>query len=622
MVLRHHSVVLRDVSAPDSSLGVVNHALDGELLRRRLASTTWHDTTVVEQVDSTNAELLRDPRPWRVILADHQTAARGRRDRAWEVPAGLGVALSVVLPLPADPTRWGWVPLLVGRAVVSAVRALCAVPVTLKWPNDVLARETPDGPWRKVAGILCSATGGDHPVVVAGIGLNVHQTRAQLPLDRATSLDLCGARVTREELTLAILEELTEIERSWDGPTLDDSYRADCMTLGQVVRIERAEGDSRGGTAVDIDPLGRLVLETSDGRVPHAVGDVVHVRPSQEPAGSSDDASRSSATDRAAFVDRQEERLMGFPRTLRRADVGAAAKVSQVDARRFWRALGFANARDEDVVFSPADVEALERVVSIVHDGLLDERTALGLARAIGRSTDRMAMWSLQLVTDMVSGERIAEVDDNLARVSAERTVELIDRLEPLVTYVFRRNVGVAISRMVADSEPETHIGVVRTVGFADLVSYTRLVRRLSERDLAALVLRFEALASDIVSLHGGAVVKTVGDEVLFSHTSSEGAVDIAFDLLEATENDEVIPQMRVGMASGRVLARLGDIYGTTVNRASRLTAIAQPNTVLVDPIVATEVKDLATVDARPTEEIDLRGIGLIEPWQLRRVDG
>src|SRR5699024_9223481 len=106
----------------DTSRGPrVNHFLDGELLRRRLASTAWHDTTVVDEVDSTNAELLRDPEPWRVIVADHQSAARGRRDRTWEAPPGRGIALSAALPLPSDPSRWGWVPLLVGRAVVKAV---------------------------------------------------------------------------------------------------------------------------------------------------------------------------------------------------------------------------------------------------------------------------------------------------------------------------------------------------------------------------------------------------------------------------------------------------------------------------------------------------------------------
>ncbi len=592
-------------------------------MQRRLASTAWHDTLVLDEVGSTNEELLADPRPWRVLIADHQTAGRGRLDRTWEAPAGVGIALSAVLPLPDDPSRWGWVPLLVGRAVAQAVRSATRVKVGLKWPNDLLACEGPGKPWRKVAGILCSATGGEHPVVVAGIGLNVHQTRDQLPVDHATSLRLCGADASREDLVLAILEEFADIERVWDEPVLDDAYRADCVTLGQEVRIELSEGEAEGGTAVDIDSMGRIVLQTSRGRVPHAVGDVVHVRADQMPCGEADRPgaarSRSSATDRAAFVDELESRLMGYPRTLRRADVGAAAHVSPDDAQRFWRALGFANARDDDVVFSPADVKALQRVTSIVDDGLLDERTALGLARAIGRSTDRMAMWSLQLVTDMVSGERIAGLDDNLARVSAQRTVSLIDRLEPLLTYVFRRNVGVAISRMVADSEPESHIGVVRTVGFADLVSYTQLVRRLSERDLAALVLRFEALASDIVSLHGGAVVKTVGDEVLFSHTTSEGAIDIAFGLLEAAERDDLIPQMRVGMAAGRVLARLGDIYGNTVNRASRLTAVAQPGHVLVDDAVAAQAKDLPDYVATAAEPIELHGIGRIEPWMLRR---
>ncbi|WP_186526190.1 biotin--[acetyl-CoA-carboxylase] ligase [Leekyejoonella antrihumi] len=607
----------------------MSHFLDGGLLRQRLSTTTWHDTVVRSEVGSTNEELLIDPRPWRVLVADHQTTGRGRLERSWVAPAGTSIAMSASMPLPQDAGRWGWVPLLVGVAVRRALLQLTDLELGLKWPNDVLAREQPGREWRKIAGILCNATGGSHPVVVVGVGLNVHQTAAELPVDTATSLDLCGAHVSREDVVVAVLGALAEVEKGWDTATWDDRYRSACVTLGQEVRIQLSEGEVARGPAVDIDRMGRLVLQTPSGLVPHAVGDVVHVR--REPtstggqagrersAGTMAPPARESQLDRAAFVDSLEARLMGYPRTMRRSDVGDAAQVSGDEASKFWRALGFANARDDDVVFSEADVQALSQVDKIVRDGLLDETTALGLARALGRTTDRMGMWSLQLVTDMVSGENIAEVDSQLAHVSAERVVDLAARLEPLLLYAFRRNLGVAISRLVADSEPETHIGVVRTVGFADLVSYTRLVRQLSERELGALVLRFEALAADVVSQHGGAVVKMVGDEVLFSHPNVEGAVNIAFDLLQAAELDDLMPQMRVGMAGGRVLARLGDIYGNTVNRASRLTTVAQPGTVLVDPGVAEQAQALPEVVATSVDPIELRGIGHMEPWVLTR---
>ncbi|NNG40165.1 adenylate/guanylate cyclase domain-containing protein [Flexivirga sp. ID2601S] len=363
--------------------------------------------------------------------------------------------------------------------------------------------------------------------------------------------------------------------------------------------------------------MGRLVIETADGPVPHAAGDVVHVRPSGP-------ATRPLAGphDRAAFVDGLEERLVGEPRTLRRAEVADAAGVTTDDTRKLWRALGFANARDDDVVFTASDVEALRSVVATIRDGELDETTALGLARAVGRSTDRLAMWSLQLITDMVSGGQGLGVDSHIAQLAAERAVELSDQMGPLIDYVWRRNLAVAISRMIADSEPESHVGVIRTIGFADLVNFTQLVRQLSERELATLVLRFESLASDVVSAHGGAIVKTVGDEVLFSHTTVEGAIAIAFDLLDQAAADDLIPRMRVGVATGRVLARLGDVYGNTVNRASRLTAAADPGTVLADSDVAAALADNDDVRTIAREAIQLPGIGQITPWVLSRRGG
>ncbi|WP_343036713.1 biotin--[acetyl-CoA-carboxylase] ligase [Flexivirga aerilata] len=595
----------------------MSHFLDRAEMNDRLADTPWEDLDVTPQIGSTNAELLADPHPWRALVTDNQTAGRGRLDRAWVAEPGQSIALSATLPLPDDATRWGWVPLLVGVAVRRALREVAPLDVGLKWPNDVLARPDADTDWGKIAGILCNATGGAAPTVVVGIGINVHQEPGDLPVDTATSVRICGADVRCEDLVVALLRQLADIQRQWDLPTLDDAYRAACLTIGQEVRIELAGDEVASGRAIDVDVMGRLVIETADGPVPHAAGDVVHVRPSGP-------ATRPLAGphDRAAFVDGLEERLVGEPRTLRRAEVADAAGVTTDDTRKLWRALGFANARDDDVVFTASDVEALRSVVATIRDGELDETTALGLARAVGRSTDRLAMWSLQLITDMVSGGQGLGVDSHIAQLAAERAVELSDQMGPLIDYVWRRNLAVAISRMIADSEPESHVGVIRTIGFADLVNFTQLVRQLSERELATLVLRFESLASDVVSAHGGAIVKTVGDEVLFSHTTVEGAIAIAFDLLDQAAADDLIPRMRVGVATGRVLARLGDVYGNTVNRASRLTAAADPGTVLADSDVAAALADNDDVRTIAREAIQLPGIGQITPWVLSRRGG
>jgi len=212
--------------------------------------------------------------------------------------------------------------------------------------------------------------------------------------------------------------------------------------------------------------------------------------------------------------------------------------------------------------------------------------------------------------------------DPATARAAAAKLADIADDLEPLLVYAWRRHLSAAISRMITDAEPiEDQPGVVRSVGFADLVSFTRLVRRLSERELAQMVQRFEALASDVVTAHGGRVIKTVGDEVLFVAIGAAPAAAIALDLVEAMAEDDVLPDVRVGMAGGRVISRLGDVFGNTVNRASRLTAVARPRTVLVDDSTAASLASTSGFEMSALRRRNLRGIGPVTPWVLRRAD-
>lgn len=535
------------------------------------------------------------------------------------------------VPLPADTARWGWAPLLIGGAVRRALRQLTGLEFGLKWPNDVMLRGA-DGSWRKVAGVLCATAGtasGQDRVVVVGVGINVSQEAHELPIDTATSLALEGADVAREDIIVRLAESVRRVEAAWAKPHLDDLYRAACITIGQRVEVQRTGATPLIGDAVAIDDLGRLVVREPVGgaTIPVAVGDVVHVRPSvrrqAETAGPLTAVAEApvvkQSSDAATFVDSIEERLLGHRRTLKRRDVAELAHTTIETTGHIWRALGFANTRDDDVVFNVADVESLETVNRLVERGMLDDDTALGMARAFGRSVDRLTMWQLQLVTDYVTGDPARGLDSDVAQRAARLVADMAPDLEKLLLAVWRRSMAVAISRMVADAEPETHVGVVRTVGFADLVNFTQLVRGLSERDLAMLVFRFEELASDIVSMHGGAVVKTVGDEVLFTHRSIDGAVDIALALIDATAAHPQLPQMRIGLATGRVLARLGDVYGTVVNRAARLTATAAPGAVLCDTDVARGVLYRPDVSAVPEGPYELQGLGAVDAWQLDR---
>jgi adenylate cyclase len=350
------------------------------------------------------------------------------------------------------------------------------------------------------------------------------------------------------------------------------------------------------------------------------------------------------------------EQLLGAARRLYRRQVSSAAGVSLLSARRFWRALGFPIVGDDVAAFTEADVHALHAVTGLVRDGLLDEATALGMTRAVGRSADRLATWQLQLLAEYVARSEQEDAGGKAAAggtaapdaETARRTAELFGRisgeLEPLMLYAWRRHAASALARIVADAAPESvrslgpdeaepvagdasgregrpERGAVRAVGFADLVSFTRVVRRLSELELADLVQRFEILTSDVVTEHGGRVVKTVGDEVMFAATPGAPAAAIALDIADALAADELLPDVRVGMSTGPVVSRLGDVFGTTVNRASRLTALAQPGTVLVDIATVHSLAGVPDVEVHQLRGRTLRGLGHVVPWLLRRAD-
>jgi adenylate cyclase len=319
--------------------------------------------------------------------------------------------------------------------------------------------------------------------------------------------------------------------------------------------------------------------------------------------------------------------LLARPLVLGRRDVSRGAHVSLHSARRFWQALGFPLVNNDELLFTEADVDALGIVAGLVRRGELDEATALQLTRAFARTADRLASWQVQLVAESIDAEREATSDlsaDHSTRATAQATarhlVDLADELEPLLVYAWRRHLADAVSRLLTDAEPETaEDGIYRHIGFADLVAFSTLVRRSTERELSQIVRRFEELSADVVTAHGGRIVKTVGDEILFSNRNAAPAAATAIDLVEAIATDELLPDLRVGLAAGRVMPKLGDVFGTPVNRASRLTAIAHPGSVLVDDVVAESLDAVSGFALTPLRPRTLRGVGKVEPFLLAR---
>lgn len=249
------------------------------MVEHRWARPQWYET-----LPSTNRFLLDDPVPWSVVVADHQSQGQGRRGRTWSAPPGTSLAVSVVVPtaLFAGPDQLGWVSLAAGLAAARAVEENSAgVRTGLKWPNDVLVSGPGEPQPRKVCGILAAVQGG---AVVIGAGLNIDQSREQLPTTTATSWALAaGAPLvprTRHNWLDAYLGHLAMLleELAAGGAALRASYREACLTVGQEVRVDLPGGDAARGTATGVDGHGALLVHTADGLQEFHAGDVVHLR--------------------------------------------------------------------------------------------------------------------------------------------------------------------------------------------------------------------------------------------------------------------------------------------------------------------------------------------------------
>ncbi|XVX19345.1 biotin--[acetyl-CoA-carboxylase] ligase [Actinomycetota bacterium] len=241
------------------------------------SSSPWTSVQVHDRIGSTNAAAAQTG-TWSVHVTDDQVAGRGRLGRSWVAPAGSSLAISAVLPTP-DPADIGWLPLLTGLAMHRALAAETGLATVLKWPNDVLA---PADAERKLCGILCELTPAG---VVVGTGLNVDQSREELPVPTATSLVLCGVEdVDRTRLLAAYL---TELHRAYAALVTGGAaregelaaYRLVCATVGREVELHLpGEEATTRARATGIDPDGRLAVTSADGPRSLAAGDVVHVR--------------------------------------------------------------------------------------------------------------------------------------------------------------------------------------------------------------------------------------------------------------------------------------------------------------------------------------------------------
>lgn len=310
---------------------------------------------------------------------------------------------------------------------------------------------------------------------------------------------------------------------------------------------------------------------------------------------------------------RLEEMLLGGVRRYTRGEVAELAGVSLEFTARVWQAMGFASLPDDEPAFTDADVAAMRRLAGMIAHDLLDADVAVRLARAMGQTMARMAEWQTDIVINSLLDSRRSPSDAEVTRI-IELVERLVPEIEPLVVHTWRRQIAASGTHALAhaDEHADAHADALPAmrplvVGFVDLVSFTEVSRQMDEAELAELVEGFETLAANLTA---------AGDEVLFTAERAADAVEVALRLAEAMDTHRV----RVGLVYGPVLSLMGDVFGTTVNLASRITAMAQPGTVLGDGGLVEAIGGTAAYRTIEIQRRAARGLGMIQPYVIRRV--
>jgi len=307
------------------------------------------------------------------------------------------------------------------------------------------------------------------------------------------------------------------------------------------------------------------------------------------------------------------EALIGSA-TLSRREIAVQAGIDIEQARRLWQALGFPPVDDDDPVFTAADTAVLAAIHGMMAERGASEEMVVQQTRVVGQALARVADAQVSATLERVS----TQLGDGGAPLATaiQSIIEQAPQLEQFVRHAWRRHVIAAVLRLAAAPSSS---GRETVVGFADLSGFTAFSRSVDVPTLAAMVDRFEALAYEHILRYGGRVVKTIGDEVMFAVDEPHQAAEIALALVEAYGRDAELPNIRVGLAMGPVLAWEGDLFGPTVNLASRLANFARPGAVLLAGGLGARLGDDARFILRHLRAVRLKGIGAERAWVLRR---
>ncbi|MCK0438867.1 adenylate/guanylate cyclase domain-containing protein [Gordonia alkaliphila] len=273
---------------------------------------------------------------------------------------------------------------------------------------------------------------------------------------------------------------------------------------------------------------------------------------------------------------------------------------------KLWGAFGFTHSPDGEASFTEEDLAAL--AVFVGSDGEMDPAAQLAAARVIGQSTARLAEWQADQIHALAANPNVPQTTDELAAAVAH-----------VLELVWRRHLDnfLAYQDEAAADSPDAE-GVELIIGFADIVGYTALSRRLGLHELAALLDTFESGAYTVINRHGGQIIKAIGDAVMFTAPTPSAAAAMALELHDLGEDDDLL-KLRVGLAAGTALTRLGDVFGEPVNIAARLASSAHEGKTLIDEHLAEALAEDRSLYLRNVSALSVRGYRRLRATSLAR---
>lgn len=301
-----------------------------------------------------------------------------------------------------------------------------------------------------------------------------------------------------------------------------------------------------------------------------------------------------------------------------RRQVADLARVDFELANRIWRAAGFPEVDEDVVMFTDEDVRVLGGIRDLLNKNIATQEMVLEISRAIGQISSRLAAAEVSVLQQHVEAPVVTP--DGINPESAQETMRIatgaLPFLEDALIHLWRRHLSAHSKRALVSASADRP---ERCVGFVDITNFSSESKGLETAELEDLINRFESIAFDVVSGHGGRIVKLIGDEVMFTVEEPLMGARIAVDLVDALDREPSIPRVRAGLSYGAVVDIAGDVFGQNVNLASRLTEAAKPGTVVVSEPFKGALDETSGFETKRIRRIQtLRGIGKVRAFVLR----